>query len=112
MNGKNEGLSLGYRLRWRLSYMLLNVAGPATLSAELDPRCRMRRDRAARVARAQQEREVRTAPFPQVRKPRTGVLQAAAQSDGVRPGESRRAASPTSSRRRTVADQPTGVRPV
>ena len=51
MNGKNKGLSLGYRLGWRLNYLLLHVAGPATLSEELDPRCRMRRERAARVAR-------------------------------------------------------------
>jgi hypothetical protein len=51
MNGKNEGLSLGYRLRWRLNYVLLHVAGPATLSEELDPRCRMRRERAARAGR-------------------------------------------------------------
>jgi hypothetical protein len=52
MNGKNEGLSLGYRLKWRLNYVLLHVAGPATLSEELDPRCRMRRERAARATHA------------------------------------------------------------
>jgi hypothetical protein len=57
MNGKNEGLSLGYRLSWRLNYLLLHVAGPATLSKELDPRCRMRRERATRV------KNMRTAAF-------------------------------------------------
>lgn len=91
MNGKNAGLSLGYRLKWRLTYALLHVAGPATLSEELDPRCRMRRERAARVARAQ-GRNVPTLPSAQVGQLRTGVLQTAGQPDGVRPEESRRAA--------------------
>ncbi|TWD82739.1 hypothetical protein FB561_3879 [Kribbella amoyensis] len=59
MSDKNEGLSLGYRIRWRLTWLLLHVAGPASLSDAQDPRRRMERERAARVARNQQARAVR-----------------------------------------------------
>ena len=52
MNDKNAGLSLAYRFRWRLTWLLLHIAGPATLPDHLDPRRRMERERAARVARA------------------------------------------------------------
>lgn len=48
----NEGLSLFYRIRWRLTWLLLHVAGPAQLPDSQDPRRRMERERAARVARA------------------------------------------------------------
>jgi hypothetical protein len=51
MNDKNAGLSLAYRFRWRLTWLLLHIAGPATLPDHLDPRRRMERERAARVAR-------------------------------------------------------------
>lgn len=57
MTTRNDGLSLGYRLKWRLTYVLLHLAGPATLSEEFDPRSRMRRERAARVARAHQRQD-------------------------------------------------------
>lgn len=53
MSRKNAGLSLGYRIRWRITWLLLHVAGPADLADEIDPRRRMERERAARVARAQ-----------------------------------------------------------
>lgn len=46
------GLSLWYRLRWRVMYGLLMWGGPPHRSLHLDPRERMRRERAARVARA------------------------------------------------------------
>jgi hypothetical protein len=52
MSKKSDGLSLGYRIRWRLTWLLLHVAGPASLSDELDPRRRMECERAAKVARA------------------------------------------------------------
>lgn len=51
MSKKTDGLSLAYRIRWRLVWLLLHVAGPATLPDHLDPRRRMERERAARVAR-------------------------------------------------------------
>jgi len=53
MSKRNDGLSLGYRFKWRLTWLLLHVAGPASLSDDLDPRRRMERERAARVARYQ-----------------------------------------------------------
>lgn len=46
------GLSLGYRVRWRVMYLLLAWGGPPHRSLELDPRERLRRERAARVAAA------------------------------------------------------------
>jgi len=52
MDDKNAGLSLACRFRWRLTWLLLHVAGPSTLPDHLDPRRRMERERAARVARA------------------------------------------------------------
>jgi hypothetical protein len=95
MNAKNEGLSFGYRLAWRLNYALLHAAGPATLSEELDPRARMRRQRASRVARAQRDREQRelqAARFVRGEEPRIGVLQEVSRADGAHGEESRRAA--------------------
>ncbi|WP_112245947.1 hypothetical protein [Kribbella monticola] len=58
MSDKNAGLSLAYRFRWRLTWLLLHVAGPATLPDHLDPRRRMERERAARVARARATHQV------------------------------------------------------
>jgi hypothetical protein len=49
---KNEGLSLLYRIRWRTTWLLLHVVGPADLSDQIDPRRRMERERAAKVAKA------------------------------------------------------------
>lgn len=46
----HDGLSFGYRFLWRLQYTLLSWGGPAQQSPERDPRERMRRERAARVA--------------------------------------------------------------
>ena len=53
MSKKTDGLSLAYKIRWRLIWLLLHIAGPATLPDHLDPRRRMERERAARVARFQ-----------------------------------------------------------
>jgi hypothetical protein len=61
MSSKNEGLSLFYRIRWRLTWLLLHVAGPATLPDAQDPRRRMERQRAAKVAAARRAREERAA---------------------------------------------------
>jgi hypothetical protein len=60
MSKKTDGLGLLYRIHWRLVWLLLHVAGPATLPDHLDPRRRMERERAARVAtfQAAQARKV------------------------------------------------------
>ncbi len=47
------GLSLGYRIGWRLRYTLLLWGGPAERPLDADPRELMRRDRAAKVRRAE-----------------------------------------------------------
>ncbi len=55
-----EGLSLRYRLMYRLRYTLLHVFGPAQLGGAADPHRRLERERAARVdaaRRARLERE-------------------------------------------------------
>lgn len=57
----NEGLTRRYRLGWRLTYALLHVAGPPSMDAARDPRRRMERERAARVARARATRLEREA---------------------------------------------------
>ncbi|WP_164545156.1 hypothetical protein [Antribacter gilvus] len=46
-----DGLTLWYRFTWRLNWLLLHVAGPAQLSGDADPRRRLERERAERVAR-------------------------------------------------------------
>ena len=51
----HDGLTLGYRFKWRLNWLLLHVAGPAEQAEETDPRRRMERERAARVARYREE---------------------------------------------------------
>ena len=51
----SDGLTLGYRVKWRLTWLLLHVVGPAQLPDETDPRRRMERERAARVARYRAE---------------------------------------------------------
>jgi hypothetical protein len=50
-----DGLTLGYRFKWRLNWLLLHVAGPAEQSDDMDPRRRMERERAERVARYRAE---------------------------------------------------------
>lgn len=49
--GNRDGLTLGYRIKWRLNWLLLHVVGPAQQADETDPRRRMERERAARVSR-------------------------------------------------------------
>jgi len=51
----HDGLTLGYRIKWRLGWLLLHVIGPAQQPDETDPRRRMERERAARVARYRAE---------------------------------------------------------
>lgn len=51
-----DGLTLGYRFKWRLNWLLLHVAGPAEQADDTDPRRRMERERAALVARNRAQR--------------------------------------------------------
>ncbi len=51
-----EGLSLGYRIRYRIRYVGLHLYGPAQLGDSDDPHARMRRERARKVAAAQEAR--------------------------------------------------------
>lgn len=46
------GLSLGYRILWRLEYWGVSVVGPAQQTLERDPKEKLRRERARRVAEA------------------------------------------------------------
>jgi hypothetical protein len=49
---ETTGLSLLYRFAWRMEYLGVSVFGPAQQSLDKDPKERLRRDRAARVAAA------------------------------------------------------------
>jgi hypothetical protein len=51
-----EGLSLGYRIMYRIKYAGLHVFGPAQLSPQADPQERLRRRREAKVAAARAAR--------------------------------------------------------
>ena len=57
----NEGLSLGYRMLYRIKYAGMHLYGPAQLGDSDDPHARMRRQRAAKVAAARQAREAHEA---------------------------------------------------
>lgn len=48
----SEGVSLGYRIVYRIRYAGLHVFGPAQLGAEADPQARLKRQREAKVAAA------------------------------------------------------------
>lgn len=50
------GLSLPYRLGWRIKYLVLTVMGPADLDGMKDPRYRMRSQRWNKVNQARAER--------------------------------------------------------
>lgn len=45
----STGLGLGYRLRWRLAYMVTFVTGSASRQGSLDPSAQLRRERAQRL---------------------------------------------------------------
>ncbi len=51
----SEGLSLAYRAGWRIRRALLGVFGPAQLGDD-DPKARLDRERAERVAAAKAKR--------------------------------------------------------
>jgi len=52
----HEGLSLGYRMLYRVKIMGLSVFGPAQLDDRDEPRARLKRERAAKVDAARQKR--------------------------------------------------------
>lgn len=56
-----EGLSLGYRIMYRVKYAGLHVFGPAQLSPGSDPQARLKRRRDAKVAAARAARLEREA---------------------------------------------------
>lgn len=51
-----EGLSLGYRIMYRIKYFGWHLYGPAQLGEEDDPHRRLERQRAAKVAAARAAR--------------------------------------------------------
>ncbi|QGN59029.1 hypothetical protein [Nostocoides sp. HKS02] len=57
-----EGLSLGYRLMYRLKRMIMQMYGPAQLGEGDDPLARLQRERDAKVAAARAERAGRGRP--------------------------------------------------
>jgi hypothetical protein len=51
-----EGLSLAYRILYRIKYLGWHVYGPAQLDEHNDPHRRLERERAAKVAAARRAR--------------------------------------------------------
>ena len=47
-----EGLSLGYRIAYRIKWLAMHMYGPAQLGDRDDPHRRLERQRAAKVAAA------------------------------------------------------------
>ena len=56
-----EGLSLAYRIRYRIKWVLFTFYGPPRLDARQDPLTRLRKEREAKVAAARAVREEREA---------------------------------------------------
>ena len=52
-----SGLTLGYRIGYRLRMIGLTVFGPAQLGESNDPKLRLERERAERVAAARARRQ-------------------------------------------------------
>lgn len=55
-SSRSKGLSVGYRIGYRLRLIGLTIFGPAELGEGNDPKARLARERAARVARARAAR--------------------------------------------------------
>jgi hypothetical protein len=55
--GKNEGLSIGYRIAYQMRRVGLTMFGPAQLGDGNDPMRRLERERDAKVAAARAARE-------------------------------------------------------
>ena len=54
--GESEGLSIGYRISYRVRAIGLSIYGPAQLGEDDDPLVRLRRERAAKVEAARARR--------------------------------------------------------
>lgn len=50
--GEREGLSFGYRVRYRLRRLILQIYGPAQLGESQDPLAKLANERAAKVEAA------------------------------------------------------------
>lgn len=63
MAGKadREGLSIWYRISYRIRYLAMSLFGPAQLSDAEDPRVRLVQERKAKVAAARAARLAREA---------------------------------------------------
>jgi hypothetical protein len=57
----NEGLSLGYRIMWRIRRMTMQMYGPAQLGEGNDPLSRLQQERDRKVAAAKAARRAREA---------------------------------------------------
>jgi hypothetical protein len=55
------GLSLGYRIGWRLRYAAVSVFGPAQLGTDDDPQMRLRREKREKVEAAHRARNAHPA---------------------------------------------------
>ncbi len=56
----SDGLSLGYRILWRLRKAVMSVFGPAQLGGQNDPHVRLDRERSARIAEAKAKKASRS----------------------------------------------------
>lgn len=56
-----EGLSIGYRVMWRIRRMVMQMYGPAQLGEGSDPLARLQRERDTKVAAAKAARRAREA---------------------------------------------------
>jgi len=59
-SSRGEGLSLAYRLGYRLRLAALTLLGPAELDEHNDPKARLRRERERKGVAAQARRDART----------------------------------------------------
>ena len=59
-SSRGEGLSLAYRLGYRLRLAALSLLGPAELDEQSDPKARLRRERERKVAETQARPDART----------------------------------------------------
>ena len=57
--GESEGLSLTYRILYRIRYLGLHLYGPAQLGDAEDPHARLKRERERKVAEARRARSKR-----------------------------------------------------
>ena len=59
-SSRGDGLSLAYRLGYRLRLAALTLLGPAELEEHNDPKAKLRRERERKVAAARAQRDART----------------------------------------------------